>query len=241
MDFGSVTVVVGANDERSTLVDTVDAVMKSSGEDIEKILLVRPAKVSDECLEIIARLEKEYPGRVEGFVQTRPFVGGAIRDGFDTARSTHIMLLPGDMAIGLDSVPEMIDGAKREPDVIFKVSRWINKDSFHGYSPLKNVFNALGQSFLRILFLTPLTDLTCPVQIMPTELYRSIDWRELNFPFLEEMILVPLRLGVRIAEVPAECFGRREGRSGNSARQTALYLRTALRIRFTPKDKLLRR
>ena len=241
MTFRSLTVVVGSNDERESLTATVDAVMETCGEDIEKMLLVRPAKVSDECRNAIRQLERKYPGKAVDFVQTRPYVGGAIRDGFDTAETSHIMLLPGDMAISLDVIPDLIEGVRQEPETICKISRWLNRNSFHGYSPVKKVFNACGQVFLKILFGAAITDLTCPVQIMPTALYRSIDWRELNFPFLEEMILAPLRLGAKIKEYPAECFERREGRSSNSVRQTALYLKTAIRIRFTPKQKLLKR
>lgn len=241
MEFKSLTVVVGANDEKQSLVQTVDSIMRTSAADMEKILLVRPEKVSGGCIAAIKELELKYPGVAVDFVQTRPFVGGAIRDGFDSAVTSHIMLLPGDMAIGLDVVPAMIEGVKKEPDAIFKISRWLNKNSFHGYSPVKKIFNAGGQVFLRVLFGVKITDLTCPVQIMPTSLYKSINWRELNFPFLEEMVLVPLRLGTVIKELPAGCYGRTEGRSGNSVKQTALYLKTALRIRFTKKQKLLKR
>ena len=241
MGFSSITVVVGANDERQSMIPTVDALMENGAADIGKILLVRPAVVSEECREVIRILEQKYPEKVVDFVQTRPHIGGAIRDGFDTADTSHIILLPGDMAIGLSVIPELIAGVKQEPDVIFKVSRWLNKNSFHGYSPVKMAFNACGQWFLRLTFGTAITDLTCPVQVMPTALYHSIDWQELNFPFLEEMVLVPLRLGVGIKEIPAECFERREGRSSNSVKQTALYLKTALRIRFAPKEKLLKR
>ncbi len=241
MQFQSLTVVVGANDERKALIATVDAVMKTCAADIEKILLVRPAEVSDECRNAIRFLEEKYPQTAVDFVQKRPFVGGAIRDGFDTASTSHIMLLPGDMAISLDVVPLLIAGVKQDPAVICKISRWLTPNSFHGYSPVRKVFNACGQVFLKVLFGAGITDLTCPVQIMPTALYKSIDWQELNFPFLEEMILVPLRLGTTIREFPAQCFERREGRSSNSVRQTALYLKTALRIRFTPKEKLLKR
>ena len=241
MHFSSITVVVGANDEKKSLITTVDTVMGTCAADIGKILLVRPETVSDECRETIRALEEKYPHKVVGFVQSRPHVGGAIRDGFDTANTSHIMLLPGDMAIGLDAIPWLIDGEKKEPASIHKVSRWLKPDSFQGYNPVKKFFNACGQMFLRRLFGAKITDLTCPVQIMPTTLYRSVDWQELNFPFLEEMILVPLKLGTTIKEIPAQCYNRREGRSSNSVRQTALYLKTALRIRFTPNEKLLKR
>ena len=241
MQFKSLTVVVGANDERKAMIETVDAIMATNAADIETILLVRPVEVSEECRKAISFLEHKYSRTVIDFIQTRPFIGGAIRDGFDAANTSHIMLLPGDMAISLDAIPKLIEGIKQAPEEIYKISRWLNSDSFHGYSPIKKVFNACGQIFLKVLFGAKLTDMTCPVQVMSTALYQSIDWKELNFPFLEELILVPLKLGVVIKEIPAECFERQEGRSSNSVKQTALYLKTALRVRFSAKEKLLKR
>ncbi len=39
-------------------------------------------------------------------------------------------------------------------------------------------------------------------------------------------------------DVPARCLQRTEGKSKNSAIQTFLYLKTALRIRFRKKENL---
>lgn len=49
----------------------------------------------------------------------------------------------------------------------------------------------------------------------------------------------PVRLGVPVYEFPAVCRGRKEGKSKNSFAQTAAYLKTAFRVRFTPRKKLL--
>lgn len=70
MEFTSLTVVVGANDEKNTLIETVETVMRLAADDMEKILLVRPAKVSDGCLAAINKLEQKYPGIAVDFVQT---------------------------------------------------------------------------------------------------------------------------------------------------------------------------
>ena len=241
MEFTSVTIIVGATDESRAMTQTIETILHlCAPEDIAKIIPVRSQNAAPGCIAAISAMEKAHPGKVHGMVQTRPHIGGAIRDGFDAAQSSHIMLLPGDLAIGLACVPEMIRCAKEKPATIFKTSRWLQKNSFHGYSPLRRVLNGLAQVFLRLLFRAKITDLTNPVQIMPTSLYRSIDWQELNFPFLEELILVPLRLGTAFEEIPAQCYGRQEGKSKNSAHQTALYLRTALRVRFSLRKKLMK-
>lgn len=241
MKFTSVTIIVGTTNEKESLLCTVDTIMQScNSKDIDKILLVKSKDASDDCNETIKALEEKYPQKVFGLEQTRPFVGGAIRDGFDAVTSSHTMLLPSDMAISLDCVPQMIEKSKQKPNVISKTSRWLEKDSFHNYGTFRKLFNKAAQIFLRILYRADLTDFTSPVQTAPTEAYRKSNWQELNFPFLLEMVLVPLRLDYSFEELPVQCFERKEGFSRNSVKQTALYLKTALRVRFTPKFKLIK-
>ena len=78
------------------------------------------------------------------------------------------------------------------------------------------------------------------MNIILKEAYEKSNWRELNFPFLLEMVIVPIRLGYRFEELPVHCYDRKEGFSRNSVKQTALYLKTAIRVRFTPKPKLIK-
>ena len=241
MKFTSVTIIVGTTNEKESLICTVDTIMNScSSEDIDKILLVKSKDASENCNFAIGLLEQKYPGKVFALEQTRPFVGGAIRDGFDAASSSHIMLLPSDLGVDLRCVPLMIEKVKEKPSVISKTSRWLQKDSFHNYNDTRRLFNKAAQIFLRVLFGIGLTDFTSPVQTAPSEAYEKSNWKELNFPFLLEMVLVPLRLGYAFEEIPVQCFERKEGFSRNSVKQTALYLRTALRVRFTPKSKLVK-
>lgn len=241
MNEFSVTFVVGATSESEALISTVNFIMeRCAPADVARVLIVRTQHAPPETLAAIEAMERRYPEKVRGMAQTRPYVGGAIRDGFDTAVSSHILLLPGDLAIGLDAVPLLIAAEKEAPDGIVKTSRWLNADAFHGYSRSRKFFNRCAQVFLRAAYRTRLTDLTNPVQIMPTALYKSVDWRELGFPFLAEMVLAPLRLGASFREIPAACYGRQEGKSSNSFLQTAMYLKTALRIRFTRPERLLK-
>lgn len=239
MGFSSVTIIIGTTDETESLRKTVDFIMENCEiNDIDKVLMVKSKDASEGCNRAIRDLEAKYKGKVFGMEQTRPFIGGAIRDGFDAADSSHIMLLPSDLAISLECIPEMIQRVKNKPDVVSKTSRWLNKDSFHNYNGVRKIINRLSQTFLRVLYCADLTDFTSPVQTAPIQAYSESDWKELNFPFLLEMVLVPLRRGYRFEEFAVECYGREQGKSKNSVKQTALYLKTALRVRFTPKKKL---
>lgn len=241
MTFDSVTIIIGTTNEKDSLICTVDTIMETCRwEDIHKILLVKSKDASADCNFAISFLENKYQGKVFGLEQTRPFVGGAIRDGFDAVTSSHTMLLPSDLGVSLECVSQMIEQCKKNPEVISKTSRWLKKNSFHNYDKIRYLINFAAQIFLRVLYGADLTDFTSPVQTAPTKAYNESDWQELNFPFLLEMVLVPLRLGYSFEEIPVECFNRKEGFSRNSAKQTALYLKTALRIRFTSKSKLIK-
>lgn len=238
--FCSVTIAVGATNETDALVKTVDTIFETCNEkDVGLVIIGYSQKATKGCLDAIGSLEKKYGEKVIGLEQIRPFVGGAIRDCFDRAKTSHIMLLPGDLAISLDSVSKMIELSKENPEAVIKTSRWLEKSSFVGYPKGRLALNKLAQLFLQVLFFTKCTDMTQSVQTMPTALYRSVDWKELNFPFLEEFALVPVRLKAEIIEIPVKCFQRTEGKSNSSALQTALYLKTALRIRFSSIKKLL--
>lgn len=241
MVFESVTIIIGTTNENESLICTVDTIMQScNAEDIDKILLVKSKDASESCNCAIKTMEDRYPGKVFGLEQTRPYVGGAIRDGFDASSSSHIMLLPSDLAISLDCVSQMIEQVKKKPEVISKTSRWLTSGSFHNYNSIRRVLNKTAQLFLGVLYPVGLTDFTSPVQTAPAEAYNKADWQELNFPFLLEMVLVPIRLGYSFEEIPVQCYDRQEGFSRNSAKQTALYMKTALRVRFTSKRKLIK-
>lgn len=242
MEFTSITFLVLASDEKESLIKTVEILSgMCPGGELEKILLIIPRKITPEFDATVTFLENKYPGLVERLVQTLPYIGGAVRDGGNSVATSHFMLFTGDLAIGFESLPEMIECAKKHPEAVVKTSRWMEKKgSFEkDYSRSRRLINGMAQVFLRVLYLSPVKDLTNPGQIMPAELFRSINWQELKFPFMEEMVLVPVRLRVPVYEFPAKCYGRKEGVSKNSFLQTAMYLKTAVRVRFTPKKKLL--
>ncbi len=92
----------------------------------------------------------------------------------------------------------------------------------------------------RVLYGTPLTDLTYGFRIFKIEWVKNIAWQELRHPFLLETILKPLRLGARVAEIPTVWRTRNEGISHNTFLQNFVYFRTAFLTRFTVKNKLLR-
>ena len=129
---------------------------------------------------------------------------------------------------------------KESPNDIITASRWIGAGSFQGYSPVKWICNWIFQKMIAFLYLCRNTDLTYGYRIFPADLLRSINWHEVKHPFFLETALIPLRLGVRIQEVPAHWKARTEGVSINPFWANFRYFKTAFRIRFTSRKQLLK-
>jgi hypothetical protein len=82
--------------------------------------------------------------------------------------------------------------------------------------------------------------MTYGFRIFPAALVHSIQWEELRHPFLFETILKPLRLGVRVKEIPGVWAVRKEGESQNTFFRNFEYFPIGLKVRFTDKEKLLK-
>lgn len=240
-EFKGVTIITGAVTETDALRRTVNYIKDNcSSADLAEILIGYPDRVTDECLAVINELasaESEVP--VTAFRQTRPRLG-FLTECFDAAKGSHVITVDSDLALSIELIPQMIECAKKEPDVIFSASRWLGESSFNGYNSFKKIWNRCSQKFLSVLYGSKLTDYTIPFQIAPAELYRKINFEETGFPIFLEMVLKPLRLGCEFKELPSDCSARTEGKSSNSFLQTATYLKTALHIRFMPKNKILK-
>lgn len=239
-DF-SVTIVILATDETKSLVKTVEYIYEKCTQQVDKILIVLSRNASQGCVEASDYLKSKYGAAIEITVQEKDGLGCAALHGVNLVRTSHMTFFPADLAIELNSIDRMIEVARSSPDVIVKTSRWLKKGSFAEYNKIRLVLNKLAQSFLKVLFLTRLTDLTSPVQMIPTYYEQKTDWQEKGFCTLIEHTIVPVRLGCKFVEIPVKCFPRTEGKSKNSWLQTMLYLKTAIRIRFTPKKKLYKK
>lgn len=234
MHFESVEIFIFATDEHDSLIETVQGILSSCNKnDIKRFLIIHPENAAKGCLSAIDELKEMYPDMVDSKTQIHQGLGGALADSRDWMTSSHVMLHCADLAIDLSSVSEMIEEEKKNPDYLVKTSRWLRAGSFHNYSSVKKFFNRIAQAFLRVLFHSDVTDFTNPVQIMPSETYRKFPLKELFTPVMLELVLIPVKMGVKIKEIPAEYYGREEGKSKNSILQTVLYLRTALRVKFT--------
>jgi hypothetical protein len=239
--FESATILLPLVDETISLKQTVDIVLRDvRREDIKELMILTCKKTTKEARAVAAEIQKELGSLVVMHEQTLPFLGGAVREGFDLACGSHVFLMASDLETDPNDAAAMIAESKKNPSSIITATRWRKGVVFKGYSKIKLVCNWIFQHFFSVVYGTQLTDLTFGYRIFPTKLVQAIQWEDLRHSFLFETLVKPLRLGVPVIEVPSNWQARIEGVSQNPFFRNFEYFRIGLRTRFASRESILR-
>jgi glycosyltransferase involved in cell wall biosynthesis len=227
--------------ETQCLIDAVEQVRQYTGSSLHEILLiVAPASIP-ETFRICDELAAKY-GCVRVHIQQHnPGVGWAVREGFELATGSHVLLAASDGETELSIIPQMIETAQRTHCDIVTANRWDRRlGGFTGYDPLKLVLNWMFQHIFKLLLRTRANDLTFGYRLFETGLVRRIKWEYTMHEFLFETIVKPIRLGCTIEEIPVKWTPRPEGGSKNTFFRNFHYFRVGLRAMFTDPKTFLR-
>jgi glycosyltransferase involved in cell wall biosynthesis len=233
-----VSVLLPVMDETESLRQTIRILLEENSQAVSEILVVVCARTTRESVAVCQALQYEQPDLIKLRWQKLPYLGGAMRDCFDWATGSHVLMMASDLETDPRTVKYLIAEAEKGFDIV-TATRWTQKDAFQGYDPLKYRLNWVFQQFIRVLYGTELSDLTLAFRIFRSEWVKKIRWEELRHPFLLETILKPMRLGATIAEVPTVWRAREEGASHNTFLQNFVYFRIALKTRLRTRRNLL--
>lgn len=234
----SVSILLPVINETYSLVQTVESIESTSLSDIEEYLVIVCKKTTAESRNVIRELQSIFP-KLKIVEQKLPFLGGAMRDAFELCKGSHVIMMASDLETDPKLVPQLIEESKKQPDIIITGTRWTG-GGFEGYNAIKLCMNYVFQKFFSMLYGTELTDMTYGYRIFPVSLVQSIDWEELRHQFLFETVLKPLRLGVKVKEIPTRWTARVEGESQNPFFRNFSYFKTGLALRFRNKSRFLR-
>jgi glycosyltransferase involved in cell wall biosynthesis len=237
--FKSASVILPVINETESLRQTVDMILERSRSDVSEFIIVVCKKTTPESLAVVDRIRSELGALVRVHWQSLPFLGGAMREAFDLATASHVIMMASDLETDPACVPKLVATAKAHPDAIVTASRW-HGGGFVGYSRVKLVANWVFQKVFSALYGVALSDMTYGYRIFPTRLVQAIRWDELRHPLLFETLVKPLRLGVQVFEMPAVWRARQDGESQNTFLRNFEYFRTGIRCRFAPKHTLLK-
>jgi len=238
--FESATIVLPVMDETTSLEETVKIVLRDVKDRTKEILIVVCDRTTAEAMTTVDRLSQSLGGMVRVHSQRLPFLGGAMREAFDLARGSHVVMMASDLETDPNTLKALIATAETRPSAIVTATRWRAGGGFQGYSKVKLLCNWVFQKFFSVLYGVRLSDMTFAYRILPTRLVQSIRWEELRHAFLFETLVKPLRLGVEVVEIPSGWKARTEGRSQNTFFLNFLYFRTGLKTRFASRRSLLK-
>jgi glycosyltransferase involved in cell wall biosynthesis len=237
--FESATIILPVMNETVSLDETIQIILRDAKDKIKELLIVVCQRTSPQALAVVSRWREQLPDLVRVHQQTLPHLGGALREAFDLARGSHLVMMASDLETDPNDVKLLIAGAQKNPAAVIVASRWLAGGAFHGYSKVKLLCNRIFQVFFSTLYGARLSDMTYAFRIYPTKLVQCIRWQELRHPFLFEALVKPLRLGVQVIELPSVWRTRSEGESQNTFLRSFVYFRTGLKTRLTSRRSIL--
>lgn len=239
--FESVSIVISTVNEDSSLRETVSTLLETCNhEDIAELYLLVGSRATGRCLsaiEDIKRTVSDVPVKV--FRQSYPGIGADLNEFFMLPTGSHVMCISGDGNLDPFQVHSFIEYAKESPDYIIVGSRWLDKNGFKDYDPIKKALNFAARIFLSVLYSTDRTEFTQPFQICPIEMFRNIRWEEKMHPLFIEVMIKPIRLGMKSKEIPTQWKKRTDGKPNRKGLYFLPYLKTALHVRFMKKTDIL--
>lgn len=239
--FVNVSILLPAMDETYSLLETVETIIKTNDrEDLAEFILLLCNRTTAESRKVAEELVEKYKETLPIYIhdQKLPFVGGAIREGIDLAKGSHLVMMSSDLETDPNVIKTFIEKSKQSPNKIITATRWKKGGGFDNYNKVKLVCNMVFERLIGLFYLTSLSDLTYAFRIFPSDLMKSIKWEELKHPFFLETALKPLRLGVKFEEVSAHWVARTEGVSQNSFFANFKYFKTAWHNRFVKINQI---
>ena len=240
-NFKKVSVILPVINETFSLIKTVNIILNLSKKDILEIIIVVDKKTTTKSIEIINTLILQKDKLIILHLQKMPFIGGAMQEAFNLARGSHVIMMASDLETDPNLIPLLIEKSKIFPDNIITVTRWKSGGGFKNYSKIKLFANWIFQKIFSLLYWTNLSDMTYAFRIYPINIVRKINWQELKHPFLFETIIKPLRIGVKVIEIPGIWKARTEGVSQNTFLRNFEYFKIGIKVRFLLKSKILKK
>ncbi len=237
-----VSVLMTAFNEDEALRKTIKIILETCNhDDLEEIFIIAGRRATPECHAALDELTSSNGDvRIRAFYQSYEGPGANLNEFWDLVKGTHFVTIAADGELNPYQISEFVEQSKEKPEYMIVGSRRLSKDGFKDYDLLKKVLNFGAGIFLRVLFVTRRTEFTQPFFAAPCAVFKAINWEEQYHPIFMELLLKPLRLGIKTVEVPTAWIKRNDGKPNRGALYFIPYLKTALRIRFMKKEKILR-
>ena len=230
-------VIVLAFNETSSLVSTIDELVSITPIDQVRITISTSHKATELCQMTAENLASKN-SNVAVYYQQQPYVAAAVMEAVAKVESDFTIYMSADNETPANLVPLLLQEIETSRADIVSTSRWIAGGSFTEYGRIKYLLSLSAQVLCKIIYISKLTEFTYGFRIYRTQVFNAMVFKEKKHPFFLESLLVPLKLGYRIIEIPVRWVPRSEGESVVTISTLISYLRPIFRIRFTPRASL---
>jgi dolichol-phosphate mannosyltransferase len=225
-----ISVVLPVYSETETVRQVADWLRENLAGRLEEILIILSPRSQEGSRAVCSELEASDP-RIQLHIQKHnPGLGHAVREGLERAQGDVVLLMDSDGEMENATILRMIAAMERDNYGLVVASRWTQGGGFTGYSPVKYLLSWAFQQVFRVLFQTPIHDLTYGFKLIRGELAHGIAWEGTLHEIACETTLKPIRLHARVAEVPSRWTARTQGVSKNTFLRNFRYVAMALRI-----------
>jgi dolichol-phosphate mannosyltransferase len=236
--MNKLSIIVLAFNEVVSLRHTVEELHQVTDYQTTKIIISTSVYAKEECREEAESLSGRFDN-VRVYVQNKPFVAAAVLEALNLCDSTFIIYMSSDKETPATLVPLLLEEIDNRQLDIVSASRWIVGGSFYGYGIMKLFVSKSAQLLCKIIYMSSLTEFTYGFRIYRKSILINGKFKETKHPFFLESLLVPLRLGSKIAEIPVKWTPRTEGESVVDIKTLLTYLRPIIAVRLTRKRNLL--
>jgi len=228
----TITVVLPVYSETDTILGIITMLFDLIGEYIQEVLIIISPKSPPLTFDFCHRAVQRFPGKVVLSIQQQnPGLGRAIRQGFKMAKGTHILTIDSDGELDPRDSKSMVKRVVDTGSDLVVASRWIAGGGVVGYSSFKQVFTRLFSSAFRIIFRTPIHDLSLGYKLVINDRrFKELKFSANFHDIATETTLRPIKKGFTVSEVPTTWVKRTTGASKNTWANNFLYIKMALRI-----------
>ncbi len=234
-----ISAVMTVYSETDLLLQSVERIREQLKPWDHEILIVVHPKSDASCMALCAKLGEDPDVRI--VVQgPRSGIGWAYREAIPLATGDYTLILSSDLETNPDDAGRLVRKAEETGADIVCASRWLRGGGFSGYDPLKLVLNYGFNLIFRMLYRTSIHDITFGYKLIRTEVLREVNWEYGTHEFCAELLLKPLRLGYRAAEIPTRWVKRPEGDSKMTFLRNFRFVSAAWKIFTEPRSAMTR-
>lgn len=188
--------------------ETVEAIIKQiiALEDIEKEIVIVDDASTDGSIEILKRLQSEYPFLKVIYKKENKGKGDTLKVGFKNTTGDYVIIQDADLEYDPKDYRKLIKALEIENADVVYGSRF--SGNYKDMSILHLFGNKLLTLITNILYGVKLTDMETCYKLMPGDFIRNVNIESARFNFEPEITAKLLKKRFKLVEVPIAYEGR---------------------------------